>query len=319
MGGATEQLGGRTSPSGRPPVTSTIEPRAAGWPVARPPPRAAGRRLSRACATRWRAHRVPDPGGDERFRGLYISDVEVDAHLSADAVAPYLRGGATPDSAALARTRVEAAADDAESGGRRHPAAPARRRPSGSTTWTSRCSSSRSRRTSTRGSSGSTPTSTTTCRAGGPAPGWRCSLCGAVAPGPRSARVWTAGAPLVAGGLLVVEDADRPFLTRSLRVPDRVTAHLLGRRRHRRRRSPSWSAVPAGPGRRRRRSWRTRSRRLPPRVHAGAAGRRRAVDGRPGASPRPGCGRSVGRSPAASGRDEDVRECGAIGSRGRRC
>ena len=29
-------------------------------------------------------------------------------------------------------------------------------------------------------------------------------------------------------GSLLVEDADRPFLTRSLRVPDRVTAHLLG-------------------------------------------------------------------------------------------
>ena len=35
-------------------------------------------------------------------------------------------------------------------------------------------------------------------------------------------------APLVAGGLLLVEDPDRPLLTRSLRVPDRVTAHLLG-------------------------------------------------------------------------------------------
>lgn len=35
-------------------------------------------------------------------------------------------------------------------------------------------------------------------------------------------------APLVAGGLLIVEDDDRPFLTRSLRVPDRVAAHLLG-------------------------------------------------------------------------------------------
>jgi hypothetical protein len=34
--------------------------------------------------------------------------------------------------------------------------------------------------------------------------------------------------PLVAGGLLVVEDVDRPFLTRALRVPDRVAAHLLG-------------------------------------------------------------------------------------------
>ena len=35
-------------------------------------------------------------------------------------------------------------------------------------------------------------------------------------------------APLVADRLLIVEDADRPTLTRSLRVPDRVAAHLLG-------------------------------------------------------------------------------------------
>ncbi len=35
-------------------------------------------------------------------------------------------------------------------------------------------------------------------------------------------------APLLAAGLLVVDDADRPFLSRSLWVPDRVTAHLLG-------------------------------------------------------------------------------------------
>jgi hypothetical protein len=38
----------------------------------------------------------------------------------------------------------------------------------------------------------------------------------------------TPAARLVAGGLLVVEDTERPFLTRALRVPDRVTAHLLG-------------------------------------------------------------------------------------------
>lgn len=36
------------------------------------------------------------------------------------------------------------------------------------------------------------------------------------------------GSRLLTSGLLIVEDADRPFLTRSLRVPDRVTAHLLG-------------------------------------------------------------------------------------------
>ncbi|MGW7542620.1 ATP-binding protein [Streptomyces sp. NPDC054770] len=34
--------------------------------------------------------------------------------------------------------------------------------------------------------------------------------------------------PLVTGGLLLVEDTDRPFLSRALRVPDRVVAHLLG-------------------------------------------------------------------------------------------
>ncbi len=35
-------------------------------------------------------------------------------------------------------------------------------------------------------------------------------------------------APLTSGGLVLVEEPDRPFLSRSLRVPDRVAAHLLG-------------------------------------------------------------------------------------------
>ncbi|HYR62857.1 MAG TPA: ATP-binding protein, partial [Actinomycetota bacterium] len=34
--------------------------------------------------------------------------------------------------------------------------------------------------------------------------------------------------PLVGGGLLLIEELDRPFLTRPMRVPDRVTAFLLG-------------------------------------------------------------------------------------------
>ena len=38
----------------------------------------------------------------------------------------------------------------------------------------------------------------------------------------------TPSGPLVASGLVAIDDADRPFLTRSLSVPDRVTAHLLG-------------------------------------------------------------------------------------------
>ena len=38
----------------------------------------------------------------------------------------------------------------------------------------------------------------------------------------------TAGAPLLHHLLVTVEDPERPFLSRGLRVPDRVTAHLLG-------------------------------------------------------------------------------------------
>jgi hypothetical protein len=36
------------------------------------------------------------------------------------------------------------------------------------------------------------------------------------------------GSPLVENALILLEEADRPFLTRAIRVPDRVTAHLLG-------------------------------------------------------------------------------------------
>ena len=53
-------------------------------------------------------------------------------------------------------------------------------------------------------------------------------LCGiAEASAPGRARL-DADAPLIKSGLLVVEDPDRPFLSRSLRVPDRVVSHLLG-------------------------------------------------------------------------------------------
>jgi hypothetical protein len=45
--------------------------------------------------------------------------------------------------------------------------------------------------------------------------------------GPARARLG-AGAPLVAEGLVVIEDLDQPALRRALRVPDRVVAHLLG-------------------------------------------------------------------------------------------
>ena len=38
----------------------------------------------------------------------------------------------------------------------------------------------------------------------------------------------TPGAPLIRHSLVLIEDPDRPFLTRGLRTPDRVVAHLLG-------------------------------------------------------------------------------------------
>jgi hypothetical protein len=54
-----------------------------------------------------------------------------------------------------------------------------------------------------------------------------CSSGASPGAGPGRARLGPLG-PLVAGGLIVAEDPDRPFLTRALRVPDRVAAHLLG-------------------------------------------------------------------------------------------
>ena len=52
-------------------------------------------------------------------------------------------------------------------------------------------------------------------------------LCG-LSPLSAPARRRVLSGPLIEAGLLKVEDPERPFLTRSLRVPDRVTAHLLG-------------------------------------------------------------------------------------------
>ncbi|GAA1847691.1 ATP-binding protein [Actinomadura bangladeshensis] len=53
-------------------------------------------------------------------------------------------------------------------------------------------------------------------------------LCGSPAASAAArARLGPSG-PLLAGGLVVLEDEDRPFLGRALRVPDRVTDHLLG-------------------------------------------------------------------------------------------
>ncbi len=60
-----------------------------------------------------------------------------------------------------------------------------------------------------------------------PTIGLALELCGLSAVGPGRFR-FTARSPLLAGGLLDLVEPERPFLSRQLRVPDRVTAHLLG-------------------------------------------------------------------------------------------
>lgn len=54
------------------------------------------------------------------------------------------------------------------------------------------------------------------------------ALCGVPSASAAARRVFAADAPLRAGGLLEIPDDARPYLTRTLRVPDQVTAHLLG-------------------------------------------------------------------------------------------
>ncbi|MBM9506705.1 ATP-binding protein [Actinacidiphila acididurans] len=61
-----------------------------------------------------------------------------------------------------------------------------------------------------------------------PTTGLALGLCGLPAADASARARLAPQAPLRAGDLLRVEDDDRPFLSRSLRVPDRVTAHLLG-------------------------------------------------------------------------------------------
>ncbi|MGW6567982.1 ATP-binding protein [Streptomyces sp. NPDC054975] len=60
-----------------------------------------------------------------------------------------------------------------------------------------------------------------------PTIGLALDLCGLPVAGPGRFRLSTT-APLVGGGLLEITEPDRPFLSRTLRIPDRVAAHLLG-------------------------------------------------------------------------------------------
>lgn len=54
------------------------------------------------------------------------------------------------------------------------------------------------------------------------------ALCGVPEAAAAARARFTAHGPLVSGGLVVIEDPERPLLSRALRVPDRVVSHLLG-------------------------------------------------------------------------------------------
>jgi hypothetical protein len=61
-----------------------------------------------------------------------------------------------------------------------------------------------------------------------PTAGLALRLCGLPAADAAARARLAATAPLRAGGLLLMDEQDRPYLNRPLRVPDRVTGHLLG-------------------------------------------------------------------------------------------
>ncbi len=166
--------------------------------------------------------RTADPDSDDRFRGLYISPAHVDRLLSQGAAPP------APDSGAeTARADIEGAATEAEVSG-----ADLRLR--------------RLARSFDLGEIdiellliamapdvdarferlyGYLQDDVSRRRA---SIGLGLELCGLPSSSAFARSRLAPGSSLVEAALLLVDDHDRPTLTRSLRVPDRVTAHLLG-------------------------------------------------------------------------------------------
>src|SRR4029077_14973133 len=166
--------------------------------------------------------RTADPETDDRFRGLYISQTHVD-RLLADRSAP-----ATPDpAAAKAREEIEAAADAAEKEG-----ADLRLRRLARNFRLDEIDiellliamapdvDARFERLY-----GYLQDDVSRRRA---SVGLGLELCGLPSSSAYARSRLAPGAPLVDEYLVQVEENDRPVLTRPLRVPDRVTAHLLG-------------------------------------------------------------------------------------------
>ncbi len=178
----------------------------------------------RAAVDRRRAE-DPDPG--DRFRGLYISDAQVEG-LLAGPTGPWLPAAASSASAAR-QAALEADADTAEATG-----ADLRLRRLGRSFGLDPYDvelllialapdlDPRFERLF-----GYLHDDVSRRRASA---GLALELCGSpTSPGASVGRLRLGPlGPLVRHGLLSIEEPDRPFLTRSLRVPDRVAGHLLG-------------------------------------------------------------------------------------------
>src|SRR5712691_5141099 len=166
--------------------------------------------------------RTTDPETDDRFRGLYISQAHVD-RLLGEKSAP-----AAPDAgAAKERGDIEAGADAAE-----HEGADLRLRRLARNFRLDEIDiellliamapdvDARFERLF-----GYLQDDVSRRRA---SVGLGLELCGLPSSGAYARSRLAAGAPLVDEYLVLVEESERPVLTRSVRVPDRVTAHLLG-------------------------------------------------------------------------------------------
>lgn len=190
-------------------------------------------RIRRAVEARQRV----DPDPDDAFRGLYLTDENIARLLDEDAV----RGFPEPLPEAPAGPEYPEAAEAPE----------ASETPKTSETPAAPGPAPASRLTSLQAEFGLTPLDVeillialvpdlddrfeafygylnddVTRRR--PSIGLALGLCG-LSPADQVARGrLSARSPLREGRLLLVEDLDRPFLSRALRVPDRVTAHLLG-------------------------------------------------------------------------------------------
>ncbi|MBW3662390.1 MAG: ATP-binding protein [Actinobacteria bacterium] len=169
--------------------------------------------------------RVDDPVPDDRFRGLYLSDAQVDAILEESG--RLLRPAIPEPETSEAQERIEKEADAAESAGEVVRLRELARRfdlaeldvdillvaiapdldPRFEPLYGYLHDDVTRRRAST---------------------GLALELIGRGTGAGEARGRFNADGRLVGSGLLVVEETERPFLTRSLRVPDRVTSHLLG-------------------------------------------------------------------------------------------